>query len=102
MSKIIIKAKNFYDGIQINIAEAIENKPSLINEDISKEDMKTIEKMVNKTLEVKIKEIVEKEITGTKNEKFVTDIVRNCIGQLYKQLWSKRTAWLSGIVNKPN
>ena len=108
MSKIIFKGKdnNPFSGLEINLTECIKNK-SIITEEISTTDMVAIQKLIdskfNKSeLESKIKDIVVKEIGGREGEKIITDIVRNCIVQLYKQLWSKRSFWMNGIVNKPN
>lgn len=102
MATIILKSKDkVFNGMKINLKEAINNK-TILTEEISKTDMVTIEKMVDKKLEDKIKEIVTKEIKNNSTEKMVTDIVKNCLVQLYKQLWTKRTFWMSGIVNKPN
>ncbi len=109
MSKIVFKSKDSNDPfweLQIDLTESIQNKP-ILTEEISKTDMTAIEKLIDskfqKTeLENKIKDIVVKEIGGRNGEKIITDIVRNCIVQLYKQLWSKRSFWMNGIVNKPN
>lgn len=73
-------------------------------EGVSKDDVESLKsKVINDSkLESKVKEILKKELKGTDFEKRTTEIAKNCIIQLFKQLWQKRNSWASGIVNKAN
>lgn len=73
-------------------------------EGISKDDENTIKNSIiaDSKLENKVRDILKKELKGTEFEKKVTEIAKNCIIQLFKQLWLKRNSWSTGIVNKPN
>jgi len=91
---------------KVNLTEAFDNTV-ILTEELSKADISAIEKMIDTKfkkpdIERQIRDIVIKELGGKTNEKKVTEIVSNCLVQLYKQFWMKRNFWQAGLVNKPN
>lgn len=55
----------------------------------------------SKDLEKKVEKIIRDRFKNDKEvEKYVVDIVRNVIGQLFKELWVKRNMWKPGLSNK--
>lgn len=95
MQYLKIKSKKFGE-VTINLTEAIAGKVNL-NENITKSDVeKTIKNNYNKSdFEDKIKEVVLKVIDSNHHESKVTEIVNNCLAQLFRQLWSKKSFWQS-------
>ncbi len=77
----------------------------IIREALTKTDEKQIGVMIRKEiksafgndLEKKVKDIIEKEIKGTKFEKRIVDITKDVLEQLYRQLWMKRMFWKNAI-----
>lgn len=75
----------------------------ILKEDINKSD---ITKEFKKSLDGSdFKRKVEKIVLDRlKNEKMlddkIVDITKNVLTQLYKQLWTKRAFWKSGLTNK--
>jgi hypothetical protein len=101
-----IKFISSIGDFKINLTECFKNT-QILTEELSKADISNIEKLIDAKfkkadVESRIRDIVVKELDGKGNEKRVTEIVSNCMVQLYKQFWMKRTFWQSGIVNKPN
>lgn len=76
-----------------------------INEALTKSDEKRIGVLIRKEikdafgsdLEKKVKDIIEKEIKGTKFEKHVVEITKDVLEQLYRQLWMRRMFWKNAI-----
>jgi hypothetical protein len=71
-----------------------------LNEEITDKDLekKLKEFMGSKAFTDKIKSTVSDEIKSDKElEKFVVDITRQSLEQLYKTLWTKRNFWKSHI-----
>ena len=58
---------------------------------------KEIKNSFGKDLEKKVRDIVEKEIKGTKFEKEVVKISKDVLEQLYRELWMRRMFWKNAI-----
>jgi len=77
----------------------------LIKEALTKTDENKIGVMIRKeirnafgsNLENKVKDIVNKEIKGTKFEKQVIKISKDVLEQLYRELWMRRMFWKNAI-----
>tara|TARA_B100000674_G_C37334702_1_gene686907 strand:- start:324 stop:584 length:261 start_codon:yes stop_codon:yes gene_type:complete len=77
----------------------------LIKEALTKTDENKIGVMIRKeirnafgsNLENKVKDIVSKEIKGTKFEKQVIKISKDVLEQLYRELWMRRMFWKNAI-----
>ena len=77
----------------------------IINEALTKTDenqigvmiRKEIKKSFGSDLEKKVKEIIAKELKGSKFEKEVVKISKDVLEQLYRQLWMRRMFWKNGI-----
>jgi hypothetical protein len=69
-------------------------------------DEKDLEKHLKKflnsrELEKKIKDSVDKQTKDDKEmEKFVVEITKNVLVQLYKTMWTRKSFWVSSIKNK--
>lgn len=71
-----------------------------LNEEITDQDLdkKLKDYTSSKAFTNKIKSVVSDEIKSDKElEKFVVDITRDALEQLYKTLWTKRNFWKSQI-----
>lgn len=101
-----IKFKTYLGEETVLLEDVIKqtSNNTFLFEAVSKDDMDTIKNKIvgDSKLEAKVKEILKKELKGTELEKKITEIAKNCIIQLFKQLWLKRNSWSTGIVNKPN
>ena len=77
----------------------------IIKEELTKTDenkvgvliRKEIKKAFGSDLEKKVKDIIAKELKGTKFRKDVVDINKDVLDQLYRQLWMKKMFWKSSI-----
>tara|TARA_B100000886_G_scaffold285246_1_gene209690 strand:- start:233 stop:493 length:261 start_codon:yes stop_codon:yes gene_type:complete len=58
---------------------------------------KEIKNSFGKDLEKKVRDVVEKEIKGTKFEKEVVKISKDVLEQLYRELWMRRMFWKNAI-----
>ena len=58
---------------------------------------KEIKDAFGKDLEKKVKDIVSKELKGTKFQKEVVNISKDVLEQLYKELWLRRMFWKNAI-----
>ena len=68
------------------------------NGDIEK---KLKEFLNSKELEKKIQSSVDKEVKSDKElEKFVVEITKNVLTQLYKTMWTRRGFWTTNLKNK--
>lgn len=109
MKYIIFKSKLFGDT-KINLSEAIQGKKIGLNEDITKDNLTGVQKLIDDEfgkkylpqIKKQIEDTVAKAMDSKENERKIEEIVANCLVQLYKQLWSKRSFWVSGIKNKSN
>ena len=77
----------------------------IIKEALTQTDQNQIGVMIRKEiknafgsdLEKKVKDIVSKEIKGTKFEKEVVKISKDVLEQLYRELWMRRMFWKNAI-----
>jgi hypothetical protein len=77
----------------------------IIKEALTQTDQNQIGVMIRKEiknafgsdLEKKVKDIVGKEIKGTKFEKEVVKISKDVLEQLYRELWMRRMFWKNAI-----
>jgi hypothetical protein len=77
----------------------------IIKESLTQTDKNQIGVMIRKEiknafgsdLEKKVKDIVNKEIKGTKFQKEVVKISKDVLEQLYRELWMRRMFWKSAI-----
>lgn len=77
----------------------------IIKEALTKTDETQIGVMIRKeikavfgsNLEKKVKDIVEKELKGTKFRKEVVNISKDVLEQLYRELWMRRMFWKGPI-----
>jgi hypothetical protein len=54
-------------------------------------------------LEKKVEDIITKKFKKNKDiEKYIVDITKNVLVQLYKNLWTKRNFWTNDLKNVPN
>lgn len=58
---------------------------------------KEIKKSFGDDLEKKVIQIIKKELKGKDIRKDITDINKDVLVQLYKELWTKRQFWLNSI-----
>jgi hypothetical protein len=58
---------------------------------------KEIKKAFGDDLEKKVLQIIKKELKGKDLRKDITDINKDVLVQLYKELWTKRQFWLNSI-----
>ena len=58
---------------------------------------KEIKKAFGADLEKKVIQIIKKELKGKDIRKDITDINKDVLVQLYKELWTKRQFWLNSI-----
>ena len=58
---------------------------------------KEIKKAFGEDLEKKVLQIIKKELKGKELRKDITDINKDVLVQLYKELWVKRQFWLNSI-----
>ena len=77
----------------------------IIKESLTQTDNNQIGVMIRKEiktafgydLEKKVKNIVNKEIKGTKFQKEVVKISKDVLEQLYRELWMRRMFWKNAI-----
>lgn len=87
----------------------------VISEALSQTDKSDIKSMVKKEikdfldlnrsgdLEKKVKDIIIKNFKNDKGtEKYLVDLVKNVLVQLYKSLWTKRNFWTNDLKNLPS
>lgn len=105
--KILVKSKFFGDS-EINLSEAFDNK-KIISEGLSEADIEEVEKLIKKSFKDNIKSvkseietIVKGVIDKNVDEDRIVEIVTNCLVQLYKTFWIRRSSWTSAIKNKAN
>lgn len=70
---------------------------------LSKADLeRELKKFLNSdALDKKITKVVSDETKSDKEmEKFVVDITKNVLIQLYKTMWTRKAFWTSGLKNK--
>jgi hypothetical protein len=85
---------------------------SVLNEALTPTDKSDVKTMVKKEikdfldinrssdLEKKVTDIIKKKFKTDKDiEKYVVDITRNVLVQLYKNLWTKRSFWSNDLKN---
>ena len=75
-----------------------------INEELSKSDVKdeVTNMLQSDALKDKIVTILKDKIKNDPElERFMVDISKNVLSQLYKTLWTKRSFWQSTLKNKP-
>jgi uncharacterized protein (DUF608 family) len=55
----------------------------------------------SKDLEKKVEKIIRDRFKNDKDiERHIVDIIKNVMGQLFKELWIKRNIWKPGLSNK--
>jgi len=87
----------------------------VINESLTPTDKSDIKSMVKKEIkdflennrspefENKVSDIIRKKLKNDKeNEKYLVDLTKNVLIQLYKNLWTRRNFWSSDLKNSPN
>jgi hypothetical protein len=87
----------------------------VISEALSPTDKSDIKSMVKKEIkdfldlnrsgdmEKKVEDIIKKKFKNDKDiEKYIVDITKNVLVQLYKSLWTKRNFWSSDLKNSSN
>ena len=75
-----------------------------LNEELTKSDVKDeINTMLNSdALKDRVTKILKDKIKHDPElERYMVDISKNVLSQLYKALWTKRSFWQSGLKNKP-
>jgi len=75
-----------------------------LNEELTKSDVKDeVNNMLQSdALKDKVAKILKDKIKNDPElEKFMVDITKNVLSQLYKTLWTKRGFWQSTLKNKP-
>ena len=90
-------------------------EPSLLNEELSSSDKNDIKSMVKKEIkdfltlsrsidfEKKVETIIKNKIKSDKDvEKYIVDVTRNVLVQLYKNLWLRRNFWSNDLKNLPS
>lgn len=74
-----------------------------LNEELTKSDVKDeVTKMLQSdALKDKVSKILKDKIKNDPElERFMVDISKNVLTQLYKTLWTKRSFWQSSLKNK--
>ena len=96
-----IKFKTFLGEETVSLSDLLDNKETL-NEELSNTEINKIKNQIldDDKLTKKVEDLLKKELKGTDFENKVTEIAKNCIIQLFKQLWIKRSSWAIGITNK--
>lgn len=98
---IIRVIKEGMEDVVINI-----NDKNFLNENLSKSDSKEIEGIFNKLLkksnidkQIKdtIKQNLKDELKSNDMRKEIVEVVKECLIQLYKELWTRRNVWINGI-----
>jgi len=97
-----ILVKNKYGDVVINLTEAIENKRVPITEGMDNTSISDIQKIIDKELPKKIEALVKKQLDSNTTEEKIVEIVKNCMTQLFKALWTKRGSWKGSIKNDSN
>jgi len=90
-------------SIFINKHEMKEFIKNRLNEELTKSDVnREIDKVLDSNaLSDKVAKIVKDKIKNDPDlEKFMVDISKNVLAQLYKTLWTKRNFWQSSLKNK--
>lgn len=75
-----------------------------LNEELTKSDVKdeVTNMLQSDALKDKVAKIVKDKIKHDPElERFMVDISKNVLSQLYKALWTKRSFWQSNLKNKP-
>jgi len=94
------------DTIKNNVREMTDNHLKyIIKEALTQTDQNQIGVMIRKEiknafgsdLEKKVKDIVGKELKGSKFEKEVVKISKDVLEQLYRELWMRRMFWKNAI-----
>lgn len=111
--KIIMKLNLTEQELFDYFKEAFE--PSLLNEELSSSDKNDIKSMVKKEIkdfltlsrsidfEKKVETIIKNKIKSDKDvEKYIVDVTRNVLVQLYKNLWLRRNFWSNDLKNLPS
>lgn len=93
----------------------IEMDNNVLNEALTASDKSDIKAVVKKEikdylenarsieLETKVGEIIRKKLKNDKeNEKYLVELTRNVLIQLYKNLWTRRNFWSSDLKNSPS
>jgi hypothetical protein len=101
--------KGYFDEVMTEINNGI------INESLTQADKNDIKSIVKKEIkdflennrsiefENKVSDIIRKKLkTDKENEKFLVDLTKNVLIQLYKNLWTRRNMWSSDLKNSPN
>ena len=85
----------YRDIIKSNLSESLSKYDK---DDIKSEVIKTLK---SDDLKAVISTLIAREIKNNKElENYTVDITRNVITQLFKALWTKRSAWQSSLTNK--
>ena len=87
----------------------------ILNEALTQTDKSDIKSLVKKEIkdflennrsaefENKVGEIIKKKMKNDKDiEKYLVELTRNVLIQLYKNLWTRRNFWSSDLKNSPN
>lgn len=111
--KIIMKLKLTEQELFNYFKEAFE--PSLLNEALSNADKNDVKSIVKKEIsdflnlnrsidfEKKVETIIKNKIKSDKDvEKYIVDVTRNVLVQLYKNLWLRRNFWVNDLKNLPS
>jgi hypothetical protein len=92
-----------------------ETDNGVLNESLTQTDKNDIKSMVKKEIkdflennrstefEAKVSDIIRRKLKNDKeNEKYLVDLTKNVLIQLYKNLWTRRNFWSSDLKNSPN
>lgn len=87
----------------------------ILNESLTQTDKSDIKVMVKKEIkdflennrspefESKVSDIIRRKLKSDKeNEKYLVELTRNVLIQLYKNLWTRRNFWSSDLKNSPS
>ena len=89
------------DTVKVCGIEELVN-PTRVNE-IKKEIKDFLDINRSSDLDKKVEDIVKKKFKGDKDlEKYVVDVTRNVLIQLYKTMYTRRGFWSSDLKNSPN
>lgn len=94
------------------VLDGVNDESDLIAENVTKTDEEKVKSIVKKELktiinsanatdfEQQVERIVKKKVRGDKDiEKYIVEITRDVLVQLYKTLWVQRNFWSSSLTN---
>lgn len=88
-----------------------EKQLSLLTESLTQTDKNEIERIIRKEIKdaiddpkfkKKIKDLMDDEHKSRDFEKKLVEVSKNVLVQLFKQMYSKRSFWTSGLSNDPS